>query len=289
MTTEEARELGALYALGVLDPKSERRFLDELSDLPADVREEIAQLQQTASLIAIANDLPEVPAGLRGQVLDRISSITLTEGKADPASLPAPAVKVAVPDSAGRSVKPATVIPLRRERSGIPSAVSYLLMAASLVLAIVSVVLYRRTGDLGAEVASLTQRLDIQSRQLLAERQKVDQVVAHATRMVALDGDAAAPQASARLFWDQSRQEWVIYFFDLPAAPSDKDYQLWYITSDQRKVSAQVFRHETNGRVELRLALPPDIVPALAATAVTLEPRGGSPQPTGQLVLKGAI
>jgi hypothetical protein len=45
-------------------------------------------------------------------------------------------------------------------------------------------------------------------------------------------------------------------FFNLPAIPSDRDYQLWYITNDQRKVSARVFRDEANGRVELRILLP---------------------------------
>jgi anti-sigma-K factor RskA len=35
--------------------------------------------------------------------------------------------------------------------------------------------------------------------------------------------------------------------------------------------------------------VPRELASDLVATAVTLEPRGGSPQPTGQLFLKGAL
>src|SRR5207253_9487305 len=46
--------------------------------------------------------------------------------------------------------------------------------------------------------------------------------------------------------------QWVIYIYNLPAPPADKDYQLWYLTSDQNKVSAAVFRTDAQGRGELR-------------------------------------
>ncbi|MEP7270841.1 MAG: anti-sigma factor [Acidobacteriota bacterium] len=278
MTTEEARELGALYALGVLDEESARDLRAKLNGLPDEVQREIAELESTAALIPLGGELPNVPLRIRQKLLEQISK----------------------PGTSGIE-KRAEVVPLRMTKRPAPPVLSYLLIAASIILAIASTLLFRQNLSLGNEVDNLTRRLDAQTRQLLAERRRVDEVVANATRMVSLSGDAGAPQASARLFWDTNREEWVIYFFNLPAAPSDKDYQLWYITDDQRKVSAKVFRNEkdeptekdgwneTDGRVELRLALPREIVPALAATAVTLEPRGGSPQPTGQLVLKGAI
>jgi hypothetical protein len=34
--------------------------------------------------------------------------------------------------------------------------------------------------------------------------------------MVSLAGGDASPQASAKLFWDKKRQQWVIFFFNLP-------------------------------------------------------------------------
>ena len=115
----------------------------------------------------------------------------------------------------------------------------------------------------------------------------VDKFVAPSTKVIAMVGDEA-PQASAKVFWDTNRQEWVVYVFDLPSLPSDKSYQLWYVTKDA-KISAQVFQPDATGRVTLRLRLPKEALAGLAATAVTLEPRGGSPQPTGKFYLKAAI
>ena len=96
------------------------------------------------------------------------------------------------------------------------------------------------------------------------------------------------PQANAKVVWDTKAQQWAIYIFDLPAPPSDKDYQLWYVTQNE-KISAAVFRTDEQGQSVLKLTLPPEALVGLAATAVTLEPRGGSPQPTGKFYLKASI
>lgn len=96
------------------------------------------------------------------------------------------------------------------------------------------------------------------------------------------------PQANAKVVWDTNARQWTIYIFDLPAPPSDKDYQLWYVTKDA-KIGAAVFRTDEQGRTVLKLTPPPGALAGLASTAVTLEPRGGSPQPTGKFYLKASI
>jgi len=118
-------------------------------------------------------------------------------------------------------------------------------------------------------------------------RRQVDDIVSPRTRIIAMVGDET-PQANAKVVWDTNAQKWEIYIFDLPAPPSDKDYQLWYVTKNA-KISDAVFRTDGQGRTVLKLTLPPDALADLAATAVTLEPRGGSPQPTGKFYLKASI
>src|SRR5262249_9107004 len=125
------------------------------------------------------------------------------------------------------------------------------------------------------------------SQWILAQRGQVDDIVSPRTRVIAMVGDEV-PSASAKVVWDTKARQWAIYIFDLPAPPSDKDYQLWYVTDDA-KLSAGVFRTDAQGRTVLRLALPLEALAGLAATAVTLEPRGGSAQPTGKFYLKARI
>lgn len=261
--TDDVRELGALLALGALDEESSRDLNERLAQAPADVRQEVSELTQVASLLPLGLDPPVVPARIRERLLATVADES--------------------------AVQPPSVVAFERSSKPQRDWSRYLALAAAILLAVVTGTLYRRNQSLSREVSTLTRELDLRDQQLTAERKKIDDVVARATRMVSLSGDAGAPQATARLFWDVNQQEWVIFFYNLPPVPSDKDYQLWYVTKDQRKLSARVFRHDAGERLELRISLPPDIASVLAATAVTLEPRGGSQQPTGHLVLKGAI
>jgi anti-sigma-K factor RskA len=124
--------------------------------------------------------------------------------------------------------------------------------------------------------------------ELNALKREVDQLISPRTKVFAMAGDAA-PEANAKVIWDTETHQWVIYIFNLPTPPSDKDYQLWYVTKDAR-ISAAVFRPNAQGRTVLKLTLPAQATSGLAATAVTLEPKGGSPQPTGdRFYLKAAL
>jgi anti-sigma-K factor RskA len=76
-----------------------------------------------------------------------------------------------------------------------------------------------------------------------------------------------------------------VYSGQIAPAPSGKSYQLWLVPSSGPPVSAGlVDANQQNGAVVVRLA--PGLEPK--AFAVTLEPYGGRPQPTGPMVLVGA-
>ncbi|MGH9328831.1 MAG: anti-sigma factor domain-containing protein, partial [Vicinamibacterales bacterium] len=91
-------------------------------------------------------------------------------------------------------------------------------------------------------------------------------------------------RAKARAFW--SRAHGLVFTaVDLPPLPPGKVYQLW-VVGPQAPVSAAIFEPDAAGRataiVEAGRSLPEP-----AAFAVTLEPAGGVPQPTGDKVLVG--
>ena len=64
-------------------------------------------------------------------------------------------------------------------------------------------------------------------------------------------------------------------------------YQLWFVPKTGNPVSARVFNTQPNGTAELTIDLPGDL-PDLKAAAVTTEPAGGLPQPSGDFALLGA-
>jgi hypothetical protein len=163
----------------------------------------------------------------------------------------------------------------------------WLLIAAAALLALTCGYLFKHNADLARERDNVARERDDFSKELAMWRRQIDDIVSPRTRIIAMVGDET-PQANAKVVWDMNARQWAIYIFDLPTPPSDKDYQLWYVTKNA-KISAAVFRTDEQGRSVLKLTLPSEALVGLAATAVTLEPRGGSPQPTGKFYLKASI
>ena len=64
--------------------------------------------------------------------------------------------------------------------------------------------------------------------------------------------------------------------------------QLWFVPVSGNPVSAVVFNTATDGSAEIEIDVPEAVV-ALKAAAVTTEPAGGLPQPSGPFALPGAL
>jgi anti-sigma-K factor RskA len=103
---------------------------------------------------------------------------------------------------------------------------------------------------------------------------------------VDLAGQPAAPQASARAFWSRS-QGLVFTASNLPPLPAGRSYQLWVVTG-QAPLSAGLLTPDAQGGVNATFNTPPDI-PQPVAMAVTVEPAGGVPAPTGERYLVGTL
>jgi len=264
MRRDEIKELSALYAIGALDPATASEVEQYLRTAPADEQREVEELKEVAALLPLALPRAPVPAHLKERLLARLNQ---AEAEA-PAS----------PSSAAPTAKVVPFTPPARTES---RSARWLLVAATVTLATLSGLLLWQNSRLTRERNDLARQVELKSQELA-------HLISPETRVLTLMGEAA-PQASAKLVYDTPRQEWMMYISDLPAAPADKDYQLWYITTEQAKISAQLFRPDAQGRSELHLSLPLGVASHLAATAVTLEPKGGSRQPTGQIFLKGTI
>ncbi len=119
----------------------------------------------------------------------------------------------------------------------------------------------------------------------LAQQEAVIRVVEDPqSRVIALDGLKPAPEASGRVIWHSGQQRALFYAFRLPALPSGKTYQLWTITD--QPISGGVFDVDPQGNATLRLTTVPRQVKTFA---VTIEPAGGLPQPSGAIYLAGSL
>ena len=272
------QELLASYALGVLEGEDLQLVEEHLAAGCAECRAELARLE--ADLEALAAGLePVAPSEMaRARAVRAIEAEPRdrTDGAAGTQRGPARA------EAAGRP--------------GGPRRASWLALAASLVLLAAAgwgwLSARGEAERLGAErdrlaraAADLDRRLaEARAEQVRLER-AMQVLAAPGMKPVLLAGLEGAPQAEGRTFVDPGARRAVFVAANLPQPEPGKTYQLWFIRAGT-PVSAGVFDVDAQGRgtLEVQGVAP---VEEIAAWAVTVEPEGGVPQPTGPMVLKG--
>jgi anti-sigma-K factor RskA len=251
MNRDEIGELAAAYALGGLEGEDLARFEALLEAGDADALRALRECGDT--LVGLAAAAPEPPpAGVKAALMERIAAA------------------------------PAAVGPLPRRRRALWPVVLSGAMAAGLAAVVV-----------GWSVSSTYEkRLDALARdaeQLRAELRGQQAVIAilrdPATQVVALAGLPPAPAARARMMW-HAKAGGVFVATGLPAPPEGKAYQLWAIAGGNAPVSAGVFTVDASGTGSLAVRPLPGIS-TVNAFAVTLEPAGGLPAPSGDMYLLG--
>lgn len=102
-----------------------------------------------------------------------------------------------------------------------------------------------------------------------------------------LSGTSNAPEAYGTIVLDPKDNKGVLAVNGLPALDPGRQYQLWLIRDGQRR-SAGVFSPDAEGYGALLLTVPVDFRD-FQSFGVSIEPRGGSPSPTGPRVLTGRL
>jgi len=97
---------------------------------------------------------------------------------------------------------------------------------------------------------------------------------------------ATTPRAFAQMLWSRSRGL-VFSGSRVPAAPAGTTYQAWLLTATE-PVSAGLFVPDQAGRVMMVVQDPPRVPRPVTGVAVTVEPTGGRPAPSGPTLLARA-
>jgi anti-sigma-K factor RskA len=272
MTTDNGdhralRESAALYAANAL-PKDERRVFEAHLGTCAECARELESFGAVVLHLSLAVPQIDPPPSLRERLirLHRVSNA----GAATAATRPRTRAS--------------------RWHAGWLSAAAVLIVGFGLV---------RYTSALRQQIDGLQQqlqdarvRLDRSERQLDAATRAVGGaqlrmavLTAPDLARVDLTGQTPAPRATGRAFWSRTRGL-VFAASALPPLPAGRTYQLWVVTARQ-PISAGLVRPDDAGAVTAFFATPPDIPPPVAM-AVTIEPDGGVPAPTGDKYLIGA-
>jgi anti-sigma-K factor RskA len=275
--TEEGQELAALYALGALTQHEARAFESHLNEGCDACKTETEKFETVAGIIGFSAQDAAPPAYLRDLLAARIEK----EKHEHESKVSQAAPVIPFPERAKSTLQPT---PASRSTHGfrlLPWAV-----AASFLIALAYTFITWQTerrnlqaslSETRNEVSDLKNRLNRESLRA-TEFALINSVLELPQRStIKLAGQEAAPSSLADVYWDVSGKRWVV-IADLPPAPAGKVYQLWFVTPDA-KVSAGLIEPDEKGHGFTVVNIPPDVTNVIAA-AITLEPKGGSAQPT---------
>jgi hypothetical protein len=276
-------ELLPAYALGVLEGEELRELEEHVAGGCPECRRQIDLWQGDLEELAASVEPIAPSAETRASLLRQVGG-----GASKPISFPVPApVPAPIPAPAP---KPAPL----RTRNGPPR---WLALAATVLLAVAVWGVWRQArlggeaerlrserDDLARQVATLDRRLDETQSDNRRLAQTLSLITAPGARAIQLAGLGPTPGAVGHAFVNPQARKAVFYAFDLPAPAAGKTYQLWWIAAGH-PTSAGTFAVDEHGaaRIEVDQVVHAD---QIQTWAVTVEPAGGVPQPTGQMVLK---
>ena len=252
-----------LYALGVLEG-DEKQAIELHAASCADCAEKLAQARGRIAMISFVAPRVEPAPRVKEQLMARVRA----ERQAG-----------------------ATVEVSREPGSDAGGGVfgrwwAAVLAPVGVALALATILLWNQNGRLNRELDTQRQALTALHNELEESRHAADLLAADNTIVVPLAPMPGMPKGMGRVTYNKDMGI-LMYDGNCGPAPADKSYQLWLVPMQGDPINAGVFNPKAGQTDHWMMQLPAGVTPK--AFAVTLEPAGGMPHPTGPKVLAGAV
>lgn len=278
------REASGLYVLGTLEASERAAFEAHLATCEA-CGAEVRSLRSVADALPFGAVQVDPPAALRARILAAVGA---------PGASPASSAQTVVPFAP----KPKPVISNmteteRREPHSRAFWAGWISAAAMLIVAagagIYAANLKLQLNDVELRLVDAVMKLQASEMQVANASAEVTAVRTNLALLSApdvqdlkLSGKAPAAEATGRAFVSRTRGL-LFAASNLPQLPGDRTYQLWFLTRGA-PVSAGIVKPDPQGNVTAAFDALPD-APVPTGFAVSVEPDGGVPAPTGAIYL----
>jgi anti-sigma-K factor RskA len=272
-----------LYALGSLDAEERRVVEQHLAEGCDSCARELQAWREVVGMVPFEVS-DAAPPDLKSQLLARVRAARPDDASRRPAATARRRIGWAMPLAAAALALLA--IATYREIGWRAERARQVQMVAGLRSA-----LEAAQGDLNQVKAALAAREnDVNSlRAALASAQESLSILqARGLSLVTLKETKDAPPAAGHVLLSPPSGRAIFYAFDLPAVPTDKTYELWWITEKEGPVQAGTFHPDERGLGRVDATMPSG-AGAIQAAAVTVESAGGVPKPQGPMVLIGTV
>lgn len=192
----------------------------------------------------------------------------------------------------GETRRMTPVQPQRELRqSGPGRGMTWFAIAATVALVATGTQLYRMTSERNtmrdqlAAADTMAPRTDSLASALNQKEAMIAAMAGNDVKVVPLTTPSAS-EPLGRMVWNRTSNDWIMVTHNLPQPGAGKTYQVWLVT-DKEKISAGTFRPDATGKMVMHANYALDRN-ALRAVAITEEPEGGMPAPTGPMVVSGS-
>ena len=142
---------------------------------------------------------------------------------------------------------------------------------------------------LSAQVAGLRSQIAALNDQVAAQSQSIDQIITNLPPSnksdvitVSLESTGEQPRALGQLIANPNDQSAVLVISGLPPLAPGQTYQVWLIGN--APVSAGLLTVDENGQSVL-IVTSEEAIGSFTSLGISIEPEGGSEQPTGEIVV----
>lgn len=271
MIDDGRRDEAVDFVMGMLDPLEAERFRAAMRQ-DSGLEAEVTEIENASAKLAYAAPLHRPPPELKQRIMAEITGTSAT--------------------AAARS-----------KGTWIPWAIAA-------ALAVAAVFLFGETTDRTRQIASLQQENALANEEQKEIGQRLAELEAERAREVAgirrelaslKERDAMATmkiatlkaqvsayeKAFAVVVWDAKAQTGLVKLNQFPAAAEGKDYQLWLIDPNKpAPVSGGLVQVAPDGVAQVEFT-PKQPMPGAETFAISVEPKGGSEAPQGDIVVLG--
>ncbi|RNL51320.1 anti-sigma factor [Pedobacter jejuensis] len=270
-----------LYVLGDLSPE-ETLQVEEMASRYPNVRDEIAAIELTIEQYAMQN-VVEPSADVESRLFEKLGLKDDDISSIPTQSTITPGPKILQIDGSDSKV--------RTLRYALVACIALLAMSTAALF-----ITYNKLGDAHEQIASLN--LDKQKfagvvSKLEFENKGLDNMAAMADSKewatIQMAGQAYSPKSKMKVYWNKNDKSVLINYvaMDLPKADETHEYQLWALVNG-KPVSLGVFGKTDSTSNEAIVKM--QTINEAQAFAVTLEPAGGSVNPTMEkLTVMGGV
>ncbi len=251
-------ELCAGYVLGALSEEDRHRFETMLADADQSQRQLFRQLRAAANQIAFTVEAESPSPAVKQQLMERVQETSNDDKK-------------------------------RSNRFMMAVAACFALFVITAALIFYSFNLSESIDNKEAIIAQQQQKI-IRLQNKVQKREELLSILsARTVDMIVMTGLEVNTDGYGKIIWDPETNRALLQLSNLPPDPPGKDYQLWLIKNN-KPIPAGVFSVNTTDEASFFKVqeIPNVSEEAAGAFAVTLEPEGGVPQPTGEMYLLGS-